>query len=95
MAIIFLVIAAILAGASFASLSAAANVADAAAPNWAFRVCTQSSFICKYPQQMAYAATALAILALVLTLISFLRSKSLGSAMVRPNRIKNRLLGDE
>jgi hypothetical protein len=89
MAIIFLVIAAILAGASFTSLSAAANVADAAAPNWAFSVCSQSPLICKYPQQMAYAATALAVLAFVITLLSFLRSKSLGSATVTPNRIKN------
>jgi len=73
MAVIFLIIAVLLASASYTSFSASANIAHAAAPNWAFRICTQNPLICQYPQQMAYAAAVLAALALMITVLSFLR----------------------
>lgn len=75
MAVTFLIIAVLLAGASYASFSASANIAHTAAPNWAFHVCTQSPLICSYPSQTAYAAAALGGLALVMTVLSFLRNR--------------------
>jgi hypothetical protein len=89
MAVTFLIIAAVLACASYTSFSAAANIAHATAPNWAFHICTQNPLICGYPFQTAYAAAALGTLALVMVLLSFFRNRRMESPPVTIERIMN------
>ena len=89
MAPIFLMIAAVLACVSYTSFSAAANIAHAAASNWALHICTQSPLICKYPSQMAYAAVVMVVLALVTTFLSFVRNRHQDNATPAIDRIIN------
>ena len=87
MAVTFLIIAVLLAGASYASFSAAANVAHTAAPNWALHVCTQSPLMCRYPWQMALAAAA--AVALTMIVLSYFRNRYLDTATPMIDRIIN------
>jgi len=89
MAVTFLIIAVLLAGASYASFSAAANVAHTAAPNWALHVCTQSPLMCRYPWQMALAAAAAAAVALSMIVLSYFRNRYLDTATPMIDRIIN------
>lgn len=70
MANLLLLMAIILAGASFTSFTAAKTVADSDAPNWATHMCTTAPYLCHYPQQTAYVAVGLAGLWVLMKFLS-------------------------
>jgi hypothetical protein len=70
---IILLIAIILAGASFTAYTAKSTIAASDGPNWATNACSSIPHFCQYPHQMVYAAAGLAGLWVLLRFISAIR----------------------
>ncbi len=70
MANLILLVAIVLAGASFASFTA---MDASGAQSWATNLCNAAPAFCQYPWQMAYAAIGLAALWLVMVFVSAVR----------------------
>jgi hypothetical protein len=66
---VILLIATILAGASYASVTATKTDALGNAPNWANDFCVKAPVVCQYPKPMGFTAVGLAGLWLLVTLI--------------------------
>jgi hypothetical protein len=72
MANVILLIAILLAGASYTSFTAR-NAAVSDGPNWATNICSSAHQFCQYPYQMAYAAAGLTAFWLLLKFVSAIR----------------------
>jgi predicted ribosomally synthesized peptide with SipW-like signal peptide len=70
MAGFILLIAILLAGASYASFTARSAVTNSYEPNWATNLCSQAHQLCQYPYEMAYAAAGLTALWLLMKFVS-------------------------
>jgi hypothetical protein len=66
---VILLLAALLAAATYASVTASNRDALGNAPNWATDVCTRAPLVCQYPKPMGYAGVGLAGLWLIAVLI--------------------------
>ena len=73
MANFILLIAILLAGASYASFTAKSTVVSSEGENWATNFCSSAHQLCQYPYEMAYVAAALVGLWLLMKFLSAIR----------------------
>ena len=66
---VILLLAALLGGAAYASVTASNTDALGNAPNWATDLCTRAPPVCQYPKPMGYAGAGLAGLWLLVALV--------------------------
>jgi len=73
MANFILLIAIVLAGASYTSFTARSTIDASNGDNWATSFCSSTHQLCQYPYQMAHAAAGLAALWLLVKFLSAIR----------------------